>query len=68
MNVRRWGVELRPVLTNHSTQGTDMKDVKKYAIAGAITTVAALLGIYLLRKAPVVSGFTAPLVNKALNG
>lgn len=45
-----------------------MKDVKKYAIAGAITTVAALIGIYLLRKTPVVSGFTAPLVNKALNG
>ena len=45
-----------------------MNNVKKYAISAAVTTVAALIGIYLLRKAPVVSGITAPLVNKALVG
>lgn len=45
-----------------------MKDAKKYLVPAAMTIGTVLLGIYLLRKAPVVSQFTAPLVNKALNG
>lgn len=36
--------------------------------AALITTATVLAVIYAMRKAPVVSGVTAPLVNKALNG
>lgn len=45
-----------------------MKDVQKYLVPAAMTIATVLIGVYVLRKAPVISGVTAPLVNKALNG
>lgn len=45
-----------------------MNAAKKHAVAIAIATASVLLGIYILRKAPVLSGVTGPLVDKALNG
>lgn len=45
-----------------------MNAAKKHAIAAAIATATVLLGIYVLRKAPVISGITRPLVDKALMG
>lgn len=40
-------------------------DMAKSAV---ITAAGVLLVIYVMRKAPVISPMTAPLVNKALNG
>lgn len=45
-----------------------MDTVKKHAVPALIMIGTVLIGIYVLRKAPIISPITGPFVDKALNG
>ncbi len=68
MNVRGGEVYSGRFPTNTDPKEHPMNLVKKHAVPALMTTFAVLVVVAILRKAPVISPITRPLVDKALGG